>query len=201
MDRFPYPAAFYMTAYRSYQMSAAAVNSETSMSGRDFEAARVRLIEQRSRARWALASRGTESIPFAIRMLESSDSDEQDDGRVILGLVGRDDAAIDVMVEMLADSDDRHLRSCLVRVLTDQPNERALLRLTALVMDASTSTEMKNAAIKALGLLGRRPESPKVDKPDVNREVARMHLRRPQQNGSESGKGADHILRNHVGGI
>jgi hypothetical protein len=140
-----------MAAYREYQISVAAIDAQTSMSDRERSAARVRLFEQRSRARWALASRGAEALPFAVEMLASSDSEEREDGRALLGLVVNEDDAADFLVEMLAESDDPDLSRHLVRLLAEQP--RAIPLLTAVISNPETRPETKQAVGEALAIL------------------------------------------------
>jgi hypothetical protein len=151
-----------MAAYREYQISVAAINSQASMSDRERSSARIRLFEQRSRARWALAARGAESLPFAVQMLRSSDSIESEDGRALLGLVVKEDDAADFLVGMLADSEDPELSCYLVTLLGDQPQVRTSSLLTAVVSDPDARAETKQAAKEALALLMGPPDDSEI---------------------------------------
>jgi hypothetical protein len=167
-----------MAAYREYQISAAAINSQTTMSDRQRSSARVRLFEQRSRARWALAARGAESLPFAVQMLRSSDSVEREDGHALLGLIVKEEDAADFLVGMLADSEDPELSCYLVTLLGEQPRVRTSMLLTAVVSDPDTTAETKQAVNEALALLIGPPDdseilfaNPVSTSPELDQEV------------------------------
>jgi hypothetical protein len=153
LHKYPYPASFYMDAYRSYQMAAAAIESGCVMGEKERSTARVRLFEQRSRAKWALASHGAESLPFAVQMLFSFDPEERDDGRVILGLIGSDDDAVDQIASLMQGCEDPRMRQVLISLLGEKRNGRAVPHLTALLVDPSIDPETREATMSALGLL------------------------------------------------
>jgi hypothetical protein len=142
-----------MDAYRSYQMAAAAIDSGALMTDKEKSSARVRLFEQRSRAKWALASHGAESLLFAAQMLFSSDPEERDDGRVILGLIGSDDETVDKIASVMQGCDDPRMRRILISLLGEKRNGRAVPHLTALLMDPSIDSETKKAAMDVLDVL------------------------------------------------
>jgi hypothetical protein len=184
-DLYPYSASFYMAAYREYQISVAAINSQASMSDRERSSARIRLFEQRSRARWALAARGAESLPFAVQMLRSSDAVEREDGRALLGLVAKEENAPDILVGMLADSEDSELSCYLVTLLGEQPIVRTLSLLMAVVSDPDTAVGTKQAAREALTLLSSPPddsevlqENPGSISPELDQEVLEISVTR-----------------------
>jgi hypothetical protein len=174
-----------MAAYREYQISVAAINSQASMSDRERSSARIRLFEQRSRARWALAARGAESLPFAVQMLRSSDAVEREDGRALLGLVAKEENAPDILVGMLADSEDSELSCYLVTLLGEQPIVRTLSLLKAVVSDPDTAVGTKQAAREALTLLSSPPddsevlqENPGSISPELDQEVLEISVTR-----------------------
>ncbi len=81
-------------------------------------------------------------------MLRSSDAEEREDGRALLGLVVIEDDAADFLVGMLTDSDDPGLSGYLVTLLAEHPKAVALL--TAVVSNPEVRSETKEAAARAL---------------------------------------------------
>jgi len=141
------------------------------MAEKDRSSAQVRLFEQRSRAKWALASHGPDSLPFAVQMLLSPDQEEREDGQMIVGLIGGDDDAIEKMVGLLQSTADPQIRHLLIAMLGERHNGRAIPYLTALLMDPRAGQETKQAATNALRILTPSGEPDRDAASDVRVEM------------------------------
>jgi HEAT repeat protein len=105
---------------------------------------------------WGLIARGAESIPFALEMLASANSDAREDGAAVLAAVGRDDAVVERLLNALATEPDIQARDSIIQALGGLRNRAALPALVALVENEATDGDTRWTAIEALGKVVRR---------------------------------------------
>jgi hypothetical protein len=153
---FTYHASFYMDAYRAYQAAMASLNSGPPLKEMDLVAARAKLFEHRARARWALAARGLESLPFALQMLRSADIDERDDARGILARMGSDDEIVDALLFELRQASEPGVFAEIIVAIGATGNTRVIPVLVAILRDPAVDQPSKFAAIRSLGKLAQR---------------------------------------------
>jgi len=153
---FSYPASFYMDAYHAYQSAMTALTANPALKEMDLTTARAKLFEHRARARWALATKGLEALPFALQMLHSSDMDERDDARGILCRMGTDDEVVDTLLDALRDTADPEILADLIVALGATANARAIPALVSILRNPAMIDFHKSAAIKSLGKLAQR---------------------------------------------
>jgi len=105
---------------------------------------------------WALIARGAESVPFAMQMLASSDSDIREGGAGVLQGIGRAGAeTIDAAVSQLRVESDIQVRDVLIGALGAMRNPRAIPVLAELVGDSELDDDSLHGAIEALGKVVR----------------------------------------------
>jgi hypothetical protein len=151
-----YQASFYMDAYRAYQAAMASLGSGPPLKDMDLVAARAKLFEHRVRARWALAARGLESLPFALQMLRSADIDERDDARGILARMGSDDEVMDALLLELRQATEPGIFGEIIVAIGATGNTRAIPVLVAILRDPAVDQASKSATIRSLGKLAQR---------------------------------------------
>jgi HEAT repeat protein len=116
----------------------------------------TRYYELMVAAEWGLIARGTDSIPYAMRMLKSPDSDIREGGAGVLQGIGQaSSGVIDAVIESLGSEIDLQTRDTLVAALGAMKNKRAIPVLAALVKDSSIDADSQWVAIESLGKLVR----------------------------------------------
>jgi len=153
---FDYPASFYMDAYRSYQSAMAALLESPPANEIDRLKARSLLYEHRARARWALATRGVESIPFALEMLRSSEQDERDDARRLFNRMGEDEQVLGALIVALEKSEEPDEIESLTVALGATGNPKAAPSLVRVLRHPGIHDQTRSSAIKSLGRIAER---------------------------------------------
>lgn len=179
-ERFCYPTSFYMDAYRSYQAAAATVKAGPLKTESERSAAWEHLRERRTRATWALANGEEESIPFALQMLRSSDSDERADARVIFRQMGCRDQLVDSLVASLCRQSDPAAVADMTVALGEMRNEKAVPILRSVLDSDFADAGTRWLAVSSLGKLAQR----RFDRSDDPEQAARAWL---DANGYRSG--------------
>lgn len=153
---FEQPASFYMDAYRSYQTAVAALLSSPPASDLELVNARAKLFEHRARARWALSARGVESVPYALEMLKSTDLEEREDARGILGRIGGDDRVIEALTDALEGATDSESVENLTIALGATGNLNATPVLVRILRHPETDEVIKSWAMESIGRIAQR---------------------------------------------
>lgn len=105
---------------------------------------------------WALVARGAESVPFAMKMLASSDSDIREGGGGVLQGIGSAGAeTVDIVIGHLRVEPDIQVRDALIEALGAMRSPRAIPMLAELVGDNELDDESRQSAISSLGKLAR----------------------------------------------
>jgi hypothetical protein len=114
-------------------------------------------------AEWGLIARGTDSIPFAIQMLESKTPEVREAGASVLASVGSDDEVMGRILETLeaeyhrsAVDHEFETLDTLISAVEQMKNKQAIPMLARLVRDANLNGDSRWAAVEALGTLARR---------------------------------------------
>ncbi len=155
-NRFAYPASFYIDAYRAYQAAVRALESGLLNGEVERSAARAQLRERRARAICALATGGEESVPFALRMLASTDVDERADARGVFRQMGCRDQVVDSLIASLCDAEDIDTITAITVCLGEMGNARAIPSLEALLGSSLFDAHTRSLAITSLGKLAQR---------------------------------------------
>ncbi|MFZ0668155.1 MAG: hypothetical protein WAM97_20580 [Acidimicrobiales bacterium] len=149
-------ASFYMDAYRSYQTAMALLRECPPESEVDLANQRAKLFTHRVRARWALAVRGAESVPFAVEMLKGFDLEEREDGRGILSRIGDDDRVIDTLNVALSHASSREEFESLTVALGATGNLKATPVLIRILRHPDTDESTRSAAMMSIGRIAKR---------------------------------------------
>lgn len=112
--------------------------------------------DRRVDATWGLIARGAEAVPFAIKMLESSNPDIREDGAGILAEIGRDESAVDAVLDALRRETEHQPRDVLVSALGRMKSPRAIPPLAAMLRSPKTDSDTRANVVDALGQLARR---------------------------------------------
>ena len=107
-------------------------------------------------ATWGLIACGAEAAPFAIAMLERSNPDVREDGAGILAEIGRDERALDAVLDALHRETEHQPRDVLVSALGRMKNPRAIPSLAAMLRSPQTDRDTCANVVDALGRLARR---------------------------------------------
>ena len=101
---------------------------------------------------WALVARGAESVPFAMKMLASSDSDIREGGAGVLQGIGRAGAqTVDAVISQLRGERDIQVRDVLVGALGAMKSPHAIPVLAELIGDKDLDDDSRHGAVEALG--------------------------------------------------
>ena len=111
---------------------------------------------RRVHACWGLIAKGSDSVPFALEMLASGNSDAREDGAAILAEVGRNDEVVARLIEAVEREPDTQARDSIVQALGALRNRLALPALVALVEDEATDGDTRWTAVESLGKVVRR---------------------------------------------
>jgi HEAT repeat protein len=113
-------------------------------------------FKRRVEAQWGLIRSGQEAIPFALRMLGSSDPEIREDGGGILGQLGTQDGVADGVLAALAAESDDQARDSLVLALGELGDQRAIPALAGLIRAEDTDGDTRFTAVQSLGRLAKR---------------------------------------------
>jgi hypothetical protein len=100
---------------------------------------------------WGLIAKGAESIPHALAMLRSKDSDAREDGAAVLGEIGKNGEVVEELLSALASELDTQARDSVILALGRMRNRGAIPALAALIEDESTDGDTRWTAVESLG--------------------------------------------------
>jgi hypothetical protein len=154
--RFGFPTSFYVDAYRSHRAAEAALDAAQRNGENGSVAVVAQLSERRARAKWAIASRGVDAIPFVVQMLGSHDPEESDDAREILALMGNEDRIVDSLISSIANATDADSANTLIIALGATANPRGIPYLARILSAPGIDLTIMRTTIESIGLLGNR---------------------------------------------
>lgn len=105
---------------------------------------------------WGLIANGAASIPFALEMLKSSESEAREDGAAVLAEVGRDQSVVQNLLDTLRSEEDAQARDGIVLALGTIRSKAAMPALVRIVEDESADGDTRWCAVEALGKIVRR---------------------------------------------
>ena len=121
---------------------------------------------RRTEATWGLISGGLTSIPFAVQMVRSSDSETRADGAGVLRALGRQSALVPALADRLAVETDSEALVQLIFALGRIGDRRALAPLRTLLL-GQTDPAIRDALIDAVGRIARKRFSHHADPYDA----------------------------------
>ena len=139
------PAAFY-----------AAMHAQAIRDSRNKEADSRQTFARRVHGCWGLIARGEDSVPFALEMLASGNSDAREDGAAVLAEVGRNETVVARLLDALEAEADTQARDSIVQALGGLRNKLAIPGLAAMVEDEGTDGDTRWMAVESLGKIVRR---------------------------------------------
>ena len=118
----------------------------------------IRAMEfaRRVHGTWGLIAQGAESIPYALAMLKSKDSDAREDGAAVLGEIGKNGDVVEELLSALASELDTQARDSIILALGRMKNRAAIPALAALIKDESTDGDTRWTAVESLGRIVRK---------------------------------------------
>jgi hypothetical protein len=150
--RFSYSATFYLDAYRAYRVADALCDDAESD---PFQAPNLQ-AKRKARVKLAIASKGTDAIPFVLQMLRSDDREECDDARGVLALMGTDARVVDSFISSVAEATDSDTVTTLVMALGALANPLSIPCLARILGARGISVATVEAAVTSLGVLTHR---------------------------------------------
>jgi hypothetical protein len=112
---------------------------------------------RRANAQWGLIAKGTAAIPYARRMLPSTEPEAREDGAAILSVIGRDEAAVDAVLAALTVETDTTARDTLIGALGTMRSRKGISALAKIIADTACNYDTRCAAVESLGaIVGRR---------------------------------------------
>ena len=107
-------------------------------------------------ATWGMIARGAEAVPHAVALLNGSLADEREDGAGILGAIGRDDVAVEAVLERVEGETDTLARDTMIAALGRMRSRKAIPMLARIVRDGPGDQDTRWTAADALGDIVRR---------------------------------------------
>jgi hypothetical protein len=151
--RFTSSASFYLDAYRSYRATAASTDGAQSNTELDPFGVVAQLPERKARVKLAMASKGTEAIPFLLEMLRSADREERDDARGVISLMGGDARVVDSLTESVASATDAETTKALAVALGATENPLAIPCLARMLGAPGVDRATTQAALTSVATL------------------------------------------------
>jgi len=105
---------------------------------------------------WGLIARGAESVPYALAMLASKESDAREDGAAVLAEVGKDSGVVEHLLSALASEVDSEARDSIIQAVGRMKSPAAIPALAALIQDESTDGDTRWMAVESLGRIVRK---------------------------------------------
>ena len=113
--------------------------------------------DRRVRAVWGLSVRARESLPFALEMLASRNSEIRADATSILGRLRDDPGAVGALVASLEQEREAEALDATLVALAQIKSPRAVPALARLIRDESTDGDTRFTAAQTLGsTVGKR---------------------------------------------
>jgi hypothetical protein len=113
-------------------------------------------FSRRVHAVWGLIAKGAEAAPYALSLLQRSESEAREDGAGILAELGRDNGAVDALLESLKSETDLEARDSMIITLGSLKNRKAVPALAAIIRNAAQDHDTRWTAVESLGAIVRR---------------------------------------------
>jgi HEAT repeat protein len=107
-------------------------------------------------ASWGLLARGRDSIPFALLLIKSDNSDAREQGAFLLGRLGKEPSIVDELLKILESETDEVARDSTIIALGQMRSKRALPTLEKFLRDATIDSETRWIAGESVGRIVRR---------------------------------------------
>ena len=107
-------------------------------------------------ASWGLLTRGRESLPFALQLIHSDDTDAREQGASLLGSLGKAPSVTDELVKMLESETDDVARDSAIIALGEMRSKRALPTLEKILRDTTADGDTRWTAGESVGRVVRR---------------------------------------------
>jgi hypothetical protein len=142
-----------LDAYRSYRATAASIEGVQSNAELDPFGVVAQLPERKARVKLAMASKGTEAIPFLLEMLRGADGEERDDARGVISLLGGDARVVDSLTKSVASATDAETTRALVVALGATENLLAIPCLARILGAPGVDGATAQAALTSVAAL------------------------------------------------
>jgi hypothetical protein len=113
----------------------------------------AQLPERKARVKLAIASKGTEAIPFLLEMLRGADVEERDDARGVISLMGGDARVVYSLTESVAGATDAETTRALAVALGATENPLAIPCLARVLGAAGVDAATAQAALTSISAL------------------------------------------------
>ena len=134
----------------------AAMHAQAMRDSRDRSVDARLTFGRRVHASWGLIANGARSIPFALEMLKSGNSDAREDGAAVLAEVGRNGQVVDSLLAALRAERDIQARDSVILALGALRNKAALPALVTIIEDETADGDTRWTAVESLGKIVRR---------------------------------------------
>ena len=114
------------------------------------------LYRQRVHALWGLIAKGGDAIPYAMSLLQHAGPEAREDGVGILAELGRDEAVVDRVLDVLANETDATAKDAMVLALGRLKSRKAVPALAAIIRDEAADGDTRHAAVESLGSIVRK---------------------------------------------
>src|SRR5262245_5137739 len=113
-------------------------------------------FKRRVHAMWGLIAKGAEAAPFALSLLERSESEAREDGASILAELGKDNGVVDALLQSLRSETDLEPRDSMIITLGRLKSRKAIPALAEIIRDAAQDQDTRWTAVESLGSIVRR---------------------------------------------
>jgi len=103
----------------------------------------------------ALAGRA-EAAPYALSLLQRSESEAREDGAGILAELGKDNGVVDALLESLRSETELEAKDSMIITLGSLKSRKAIPALAAIIRDAAQDHDTRWTAVESLGTIVRR---------------------------------------------
>ena len=113
-------------------------------------------FQKRVDATWGLISRGSNSMPYVLAMLQSNDPDAREDAAGILAEIGKSPEAVEELLHSLEIEADVTARDSIVMALGSLKNRLAIPALARFIRDEAADGDTRHTAVESLGKIVRK---------------------------------------------
>lgn len=110
----------------------------------------------RTNALWALISKGSEAIHYALKLLNYKIADAREDAGGILAAIGKDDNVVREIIQQLEIETDQEAQDSLIMALGQLKNKLAINQLIKIIENEDTDGDTLDLAIESLGKIVRK---------------------------------------------
>jgi hypothetical protein len=113
-------------------------------------------FSRRVHATWGLIAKGAEATPYALSLLDRSESEAREDGASILAELGKDAGVVDRLLESLKSERDVTAKDTLIAAIGRLKSGKAIPALATIIRDAAEDGDTRWTAVESLGTIVRR---------------------------------------------